>query len=161
MIDIHDSIFGNANTDIVTGAMDALLTMRLGAGSARTVYAIGDDNENVLKIEHCDLGSPTFQNVIEFSIWSDFMHSPNDAKWLAKCVRMSGNGRALIQERLDIITDPYDPRLPKRIPRFFTDTKVSNWGVAKDGTVKCCDYGVSLLMQGNPWQLRKANWWAL
>lgn len=161
MIDIQQSIFGNAQTDIVTGAMDALLTKRLGAGAARTVYAIGYEDAQVLKLEHADLGSPTFQNIIEFNIWCDFKFTKEGPRWLAECLRMSGNGRALIQERLEIITSVDDPRLPKKIPRFICDTKVTNWGVAADGQVKCCDYGMSLLMQGNPWQLRKAEWYEL
>ena len=73
----------------------------------------------------------------------------------------SQHGRALIQERLEIIKSPNDKRLPEKIPRFFTDTKVTNWGIDEKGNVKCCDYGSVLLLQNNPWQLKKANWWEL
>ena len=157
MINIQENIFGNAKNDIVTGALDLLFVKRLGSGSARTVYELSGGT-HVIKLEHADSYQFMRQNIIEHSIWNDFQYTVEGPKWLAECGSISGNGRALMQEKLEIFTDINDERLPKRVPRFLTDMKINNWGIDSNGNVKCVDYGLILLMQGNPWQLRKVNW---
>lgn len=155
---LHETLFGDSDRDVANGALSLLLNQQLGSGGSRVVYRINGQPERVIKLE----SNPHLcQNIIEYELYGQWAETKEAKRWLAECFDSSYNGRALIQERLSIITDPNDPRLPAKIPRFLTDLKISNWGVSKDGQVKCCDYGVALLMQGNPWQLVKANWWNL
>jgi len=133
-------------------------THKLGSGSTRSVYQLRENKNRVMKV--CDEINAD-ANVIEWNIWCDFCKTKEGKRWLAKCYYTTDNRRVMIQEKLTVITDKNDPRLPKKIPRFLTDTKVTNWGVDKKGRVKCLDYGLVLVAQKNPWKLKKAKWWEL
>ena len=126
----------------------------IGKGAQRSVFGMHYDDGKVVKVS-----TQITQNAIEFDIWASMQNYKRAAKWLAKCYSLSPNGKVLIQERLQPFSDVSDPRLPKKIPRCFTDLKVENWGVDRKGNVKCFDYGMTLLLQEKPWKLKKAKWW--
>lgn len=132
---------------------------QLGAGAARTVYAHALDPRLVVKVED---GRGSFQNVIEWQTWEDVKET-DFAKWFAPCVAISPCGGILVQRR----TTPAQTH-PEKIPAFFTDTKLANFGMLiplhgkKGGQFVAHDYGVSLLNQyGLTKRMRKANWWNL
>jgi len=137
--------------------VDVLVLDKVGTGGSRDVYLLNQDIEKVVKIER----SFSVQNTIEYELWCQFSETLEGKKWLARCYSRSDDGVSLVQERLEIIISTEDKRLPEKVPRFFTDLKVTNWGVDTKGNVKCCDYGSSILLQNNPWQLKKADWWEM
>lgn len=157
MIDLYN--INAKQKDTLLAALNSVcLGKTLGTGSYRTVHELYDKFTGlVVKIstEHAHTS-----NVMERTIWLDHEKTKHK-KWLAGCFFLSDCGKALVQERLDIITSVNDPRLPKRIPRLFADTKVNNWGVDRNGVVKCVDYGNFNLLTNNPWQLKKSEWWIL
>lgn len=128
----------------------------LSSGGSRKVFVIRYSQKEVLKVAT----SAVIQNVMEWDIWQSFSETEEGKLWLAECYNMSDDGKVLVQERLTILNDINDPRLPKKVPNFFTDLKVQNWGVDSQGRVKCCDYGTSLILQDEPWKLKKAMWWS-
>lgn len=146
------------DADIDVACKDMLIGKQIGSGTTREVFIYDPDPNRVIKA--CTGMTPD-ANIIEWNIWNDFAETDMGKDWLAECHSISHNGRLLVQERLDVITSAKDSRLPKKIPRFLTDTKVTNWGVDDKGRVKCFDYGLILIMQGNPWQMKKADWWEI
>lgn len=142
------------NKKLATTIINTLL--RTGPrGSHRQIFYCYYDNDNCV-VKMCQ--NDTIQNFMEYEIWSQFQYTDEGKKWLAQCPAMSQDGRVLVQERLSPLSLG-DSRLPDKIPNFFTDTKVQNWGVDKEGNVKCLDYGSSKLLQNKPWKLVKADWW--
>lgn len=136
----------------------------LGSGVARTVYEHRFDPTVVLKFEGT---RGSFQNVLEWETWQSVKHS-NLAHWFAPCIAISPNGAVLVQRR----TTP--PRnYPDLIPAFFTDTKLTNFGMlvpedadgdfrGEGGQFVCHDYGLHLLLEkGLTKRMRKADWWNL
>ena len=132
------------------------LLEHMETGSSRKVFAIKFDPETVVKV--CT--HRIIQNVLEFDIWVSFSETEEGKKWLAPCYTLSDDGRVLTQERLAVINDIKDPRLPKKVPNFMTDLKVQNWGAGGKGNVKCCDYGSTLILQDDPWKMKEAKWWS-
>lgn len=131
-----------------------LLTDRanlLGNGVARHVYPYGLDSRLVIKFER----EESHQNVAEWQVWNHVKHT-DLAKWFAPVEFISPCGRILIQRR----TQPFetDRKLPDRIPSFFTDTKIDNWGLLK-GKPVCHDYGYHLMLEkGMSSRMRKVYW---
>lgn len=126
---------------------------RLGFGVGREVYENRQDPTTVIKFE---LGSQSFQNVIEWEVWftvkdSDYAH------WFAPCVDISPCGVILIQKR----TEPCRREdLPKRMPAFLTDLKAENFGLI-DGKLVAHDYGyTNLYCNGINAKTHKADWYA-
>ena len=143
------------NNNIFAGDMfDMLCGNYISSGSSRSVYEfIGSDTEkeHVLKFER---KQHSFQNVSEWEVWSKLEYT-EFAKWFAPCANISPCGTILIQRQ----TTPCPAEFaPKRIPRFFTDIKLSNFGML-DGNFVCHDYGLHLLMEsGMTKHMRKAEW---
>lgn len=122
----------------------------IGGGQYRAVYEHKLDPELVVKIE----AEGTFCNVEEWRIWSEVRSIPQAARWFAPCEAISPGGTILIQRR----TTPVQlKRLPERIPYFFTDLKVGNWGRIGRRVV-CHDYACHLLPI-NAGRMKKAEWW--
>ena len=132
-----------------------MLGDRLGRGVHRTVFAHGQDATLVVKVEN-EAGS--FANPQEWETW-ERIRQTNHARWFAPCVAISGCGAALIQKRTRPISlDALRAELP-RVPAFFTDLKVQNWG-RLDGRIICHDYANHLLYeQGMTARMKKADWW--
>jgi len=161
-MDIRDSIhdLNNRETnDIAIALGETLCGEHLGKGHSRVVYDLY--NSKTGKVVKISTDPAHIANTLEYSIWQDFKETKEAKKWLAACYFISSCGKILTQEKLKPITDINNPLLPTHIPRWITDRKIQNWGIDQDGNVKCCDYGVALLLQNGPWGLTKAEWWSL
>lgn len=142
-------------------AFNLLCGVKLGDGMSRDVYACTLLPGYVVKVERrCE----TWQNILEWQTWQMVKEAPA-SRWFAACRYISPDGRLLIQER----TRPVMlHELPERIPVWFTDAKIQNWGAARtnpDGKGRphcvCHDYGTSLVLQEGTItkRLKKADWW--
>jgi hypothetical protein len=144
-------------------AFNLLCGEKLGAGISREVFACALLPGYVVKVE---TDRERFQNIIEWETWN-IVQGTDASRWFAECKWISPNGKLLIQER----TRPAGPLdYPERIPIWFTDTKRTNWGMArskkKDGSdgrewLVCHDYGTSLMLQDGTTTKRtkKAEWY--
>lgn len=124
----------------------------LGNGVSRHVYTFGVDKSLVIKMEEED----NFQNILEWNVWNH-VKGTDLAKWFAPVEYISPCGKVLLQKK----TKPFrsDNQLPDRIPSFFTDTKLDNWGLLGRQAV-CHDYGYHLLLErGMKARTKKACWW--
>lgn len=107
---------------------------RLGYGAFRQVFVI---NENyVFKIET----DGDWMNIMEAKLWNFVKYTPDLAKWFAPVRFISEDGKILIMDKVDVNKKKY----PKKIPAFFTDLKMSNFGWIGDRFV-CCDYSSDLI----------------
>lgn len=124
----------------------------LGSGLARVVFECRLDPSLVIKVE---TRSQSFQNAMEWEIWSELEDVPELSRWLAPCKLISACGTVLAMAR----THPLAHRqYPDRMPSFLTDTKRSNFGMLGRRLV-CHDYGVAFLAKGASARLRKVKWW--
>lgn len=128
---------------------DLVVGKRLGAGDFRDVFVCNLNQNWVVKFQR-DKGD--FDNVNEWQTWQEFKHDKKIAKWLAPCHFISGSGDILIQERTK-----YLERLPKKMPRFLTDTKPSNYGFL-NGHIACHDYGFLLYINKSNTIMRTVEW---
>lgn len=133
----------------------------IGEGANRKVYAHAWDQTLVVKVESA---AQSFSNITEWQVWNAVKDTEH-AKWFAPCLHISNNGEVLIQRR----TSPA-AKYPDKIPSFFTDTKLTNFGVlvngadygATDGQFVCHDYGLHLMLEkGMTKRMKNANWWTL
>ena len=110
---------------------------RIGKGSTREVYEHYSDPSLVIKIED---NAHSFCNVHEYQMWED-LEFTNTARFLAPIDFISPCGTVIIQKK----TTPVGNRkLPKGLPKFFTDLKKENWGIYKNRVV-CHDYGYTVM----------------
>lgn len=117
---------------------DMVAGPKLGSGVSRVVYECYMRPRSVIKFEN----ARTFQNVQEWQVWHEVQGTAYE-KWFAPCYEISKCGRILIQGK----TRPFKPgEVPKKVPSFFTDMKIGNWGMYK-GKPVCHDYGIHLLIQ--------------
>lgn len=125
--------------------------MLIGIGAFRKVYDIG--HGLVAKVEE---GSNA-KNVIEYEIWRSVDLTPWE-KWFAPCYMISDDGKILIQAKVEFRGKK---NYPKKIPKFLTDTKYSNYGWYK-GQFVACDYAsiAVLISQGLSHKFKKSNWWS-
>lgn len=145
----------DAPTSIKDDALTLLCLNLLGTGISRQVYTCTiDPLKLVVKAEVESIGY--FQNVKEYLVWDSVKEVKAIADWFAPCVNISDNGRWMVQMR----TQPARAEeLPERIPRLFTDCKISNWGWY-DGRIVCHDYGTCLITEnGITAHMKKADWW--
>jgi hypothetical protein len=140
----------------------------LGEGAARKVYEHNFDGKVVIKVE---TGDYSFQNITEWQTWERVKHT-DLAQYFAPCVAISPNGRVLVQRRTSRPT-----YYPDKVPAFFTDLKLDNFGVLTNGNVfvddvfdvrnpkgafVCHDYGMHMMLEkGMTKRMRKAEWWTL
>lgn len=129
----------------------------LGQGASRKVYECAVNQDLVVKIEE-EAGG--FSNVSEWIMWNEHLQEHEWAgKFFAPCVHISPCGSVLFMRR----THP--PRhYPDWIPAYWTDQKLSNFGMIGDQLV-CHDYGTSLIEQigldhDKP-RFKNARWWHL
>ena len=106
-------------------------------GSSRSVYQCKVHPEFVVKIQH----DGRFDNVIENEIWGAVRLADWWAKWFAECVFISKSGKILVQQKIKFKSSKRE--YPKKIPRFFTDIRIENYGFLGD-QLKCCDYSYVL-----------------
>jgi hypothetical protein len=130
------------NTDDFRRLNDSTIIEKLrgqykGHGSARSVYQCKMHPGFVVKYQH----NGRFDNVIENEIWESLCMADWWSKWLAECVFISKTGKILVQEKVLLKESKKD--YPKKIPTFFTDIKIENYGFVGD-QLKCCDYAYVL-----------------
>ena len=124
-------------TDLTVKAKDDLADLicgpLLGRGVARRVFEHALDRDLVVKVEE---DARSFQNILEWEIWDVVKDGPY-AKWFAPCRHISASGVVLLQDRVAPVT-----AFPARIPDFFTDLKLANFGKLR-GKFVACDYGLT------------------
>ena len=122
---------------------------QIGAGIARCVYECNIDSKMVIKIEST---SQSFHNVEEWNVW-EAVQKTKFAKWFAPCVYISSCGTVLLQKKTSPVLN-----WPKKIPDFFTDCKMDNYGMYRKHFV-CHDYGLNMLKErGISKKMRKVKW---
>ena len=122
----------------------------IGYGVGRTVYECEIRPDLVVKIE---TPSHSFQNQAEWRIWSEWRYDADMKRWLAPCEAISPCGTVLLQKR----TEPFPAdAYPKKLPKFLTDTKRSNFGMFEKRVV-CHDY--ALVVTTLSTAMVKADWW--
>lgn len=140
------------NDDQTREFVRCFLGEQLGSGVYRTVYEHRWDNRYVIKVANADR-EDNFANVYEWDLWQNARETKM-AVWLAPCISISPCGLVLVQRRTSHIWNASE--LPEHIPKFFTDTKVANWGKLGKRVV-CHDYGNNLatnVIVG----MKKARW---
>lgn len=123
-----------------SGMVDVIAKMvgkKLGEGCSRTVFAVKGNPDIVVKVQH----ETGFHNVFEWKLYEDAIIYPNIVKWLAPCVSISPCGLILIQRRTKPLTKSQIKKLPKKLPKFLTDTASFNFGML-DGRLVCHDYAL-------------------
>lgn len=125
---------------------------KLGEGQYRTVYDYQLEKGRVIKHDTRE----NWSNVSEHMLYGVSMGTELE-KWLAPVYWLSPGGIWLIMAK----TTPIPAgKLPKKVPKIFTDLKPENWGMYK-GRPVCHDYGnnaaltIALNMGGSP---KLANW---
>lgn len=121
---------------------------RIGEGCSRSVFEYRIDQRYVVKIDRTN----KFDNVAEWDIWNNLKDGPY-GKYLAPCLSISSCGRVMLQRR----TIPVKAsQLPDKIPVFFADTKLQNWGrIGKN--IVCHDYANHSFYSGGT-SMIKAKW---
>lgn len=126
---------------------------QIGAGLGREVFELVLNPDLVVKFE---TGGGSFQNVHEWQVWQSVQFTDH-AKWFAPCRKISSCGTVLIQSRTQPVRRE---ELPERIPSFFSDTKIENWGLL-DGQTVCHDYGTHMMLErGISKRKFKVDWWS-
>lgn len=138
---------------INTISADLLRTVcgrEIGYGDGRTVYECAIRPDLVVKIE---TPSHSFQNQGEWKFWNDWRLDKDVRRWLAPCESISPCGTVLLQRRTEPVPSG---RFPKKLPRFLTDVKRSNFGLL-NGRFVCHDYGLVRVIISTV--LSQADWW--
>lgn len=123
----------------------------LGDGISRNVFVFYLNPKWVVKIAvDCD---SYFQNITEWMIWNELSEWKKMKKWFAPCKFISNSGRILIQQR----TEPVRlSDIPEKIPYFFTDQKLDNYGMI-NGQFVCHDYGTIPMTKSWNNRMKKHN----
>lgn len=149
--------YGNISSN---GARKFFCGERLDHGASREVYVLKQDPSWVVKLEYKD---DTFHNVKEWLIWDEVRFIPAIAKWLAPPLIINASGTVLVQKRVDFGRKV--KKYPARMPCFFMDLKIENYGWIGDQIV-CVDYASIYfsscveIKKGELQQLKRAKWWS-
>jgi hypothetical protein len=131
-------------------AFNVLCGPKLGEGIHRTVFLCAFDPTLVVKVENNDM--PEHANVSEWKHWEDLQFAPKFNVWLAPCIRISPEGRVMLQKR----TEPIHHRdLPTTMPEWLQDIKQENFGWY-DGHIVAHDY--PRIMSTLTSRKRKVDW---
>ena len=101
----------------------------LGEGKHRRTYVHPDDETLVIKVIKTDRS----KNLDEFRNCR-LINRSGMGHWIAQVIELLDGGNVLVMERVVPLTRP-----PDEIPKFFRDTRVSNWGLL-NGRPVCHDY---------------------
>lgn len=133
-----------------------LLGKVLGMGESRIVYDCPILPDCVVKVE---VGSRRFDNIFEHEVWTNYEYDDKLCDWLAPVVSISPCGIYLIQKKTEPVRSLSD--LPRKIPRFFSDTKKENWGWFEDRIV-AHDYANNKIFAGGQYdKMVDAEWWEM
>lgn len=147
-VDVWDHFGNNISRDL----LDMCIGRKLGTGMSRDVYEFGPDPSVVIKFE---TNTGSFQNIVEWEAWHSIKKT-KIAKWFCPILRISDNGKVMLMKK----TEPmgWNER-PAKMPKFFTDLKIQNFGWL-DGQLVAHDYGINFLIEkGTGGRLVKADWW--
>ena len=126
--------------DILKDAFKLMCGEVLGEGCDRVVYECKLMNEWVVKTEkNCPY---EFSNIREHTFWHQYKNTKKIAKWLAPCGDISPDGKVLLQRRATPLEDDY--KLPRKLPKFLSDIKRSNFGLY-EGRLVCVDYADAIV----------------
>lgn len=125
--------------ELVSGACELLFGKHIGSGLHRDVYEYAPDKRYVIKVER---DPETLCNMREFLFWDTILYQDDIKKWLCPVKEMSANGRVLIMQKMQPITEKNKHKIPKKIPVWLSDMKWDNYGFIGDQFV-CCDYPFS------------------
>lgn len=128
----------------------------IGTGAYRDVYIFKGDDDYVVKVER-DMSNGNFANICE---WRNYINNKDWnflGKYLAECTHINQTGEILIQER---VYHKDKTLYPKKIPKYFTDLKTTNFGWTKKGKFVSCDYSFFVMLTNSKGGLLKnAKWW--
>lgn len=134
---------------IISDIVSYLCGEEIGKGIHRIVYQHAQFKDKVVKIEYGKEISG--ENYEEWRVWNQ-IYLTQFAKWFAPCYWISPNGRILIQKKTKIIQ-----KFPEKMPFFFTDLKITNFGKIGNQIV-CHDYSLNLLKEkGMVNKMKKSN----
>jgi len=128
--------------------IDMLCGTMVGSGQSRATFLCRANANYVVKVEKC---GGAFNNVREWDIWK----FSENSEILAPCEWISDDGRILLQQRTYAVLMK---ELPRRVPKWLTDLKRSNWGRLDNGEVVCHDYANNYLVELRDKTLVKPNW---
>ena len=144
------------STPVITDLITSLCGEHLGTGVFREVYDYNLDDKYVIKIEP----ENTNCNIIEYMIWNEVKGLINNSEWVKKWFApvkwISPNGRILVMRKTIDCGEKKKP-LPEKIPAFFWDVKLDNFGWIGNDFV-CHDYGQFYNMIHYPKKMVKAKW---
>lgn len=106
--------------------MRLICDQHLGGGSTRDVWGSSWLPGVAFKFEP---NEGAFANIGEWEFWQETEDQPWQRKWLAPCLAISPCGGVLAMKRCSVIEID---RLPKEVPVWATDTKITNWGMMED-----------------------------
>lgn len=138
----------------VSGALRYDCGELLSRGLNRDVYVCKHDPKWVIKIQK----TTNFDNTMEWKIWLSLYRSSSEyKKWFPDCLTITESGLVLVQQRI-FHGDIKD--YPKKIPYFFTDLKIQNYGWI-GGRFVCCDYAnvMDNIIRSTSNKLKTAKWW--
>lgn len=140
VIDLFD------NADIMMAYHDMLCGDLINEGCSRVVYECDYDKSCVVKI-HKNVDRLPSDNILEWELWQMVKYMDSDIrKWFAPCLKISENGRILIQKRTKPLTNKQWESLDK-VPTYLSDIKRSNFGMYK-GSICMHDYAFTLYRLG-------------
>lgn len=150
-----------SDSQIHEEAFNLLCGDLIGRGCSRKVFEFTLRPDCVVKVEE---GARSFENIAEWLTWQA-VSGTHAERWFAKCHTISPDGKILIMERT---RPPSKIELPKKVPVWCSDLKLSNWGFAIDTNgdsrrwAVCHDYGsmsTKVLEQGIETRLlKRADW---
>ncbi|MFV0536812.1 MAG: hypothetical protein ACK5M3_05490 [Dysgonomonas sp.] len=143
------------NADIMMAYHDMLCGDLISEGCSRVVYECDYDKSCVVKI-HKDLDRLPSDNILEWELWENVKYmNEKVSKWFAPCIRISENGRILIQKKTKPLTDKQWNRTIE-VPVFLSDIKRVNFGMYK-GHICMHDYAFTLYRLGFSNKMRKIS----
>lgn len=131
---------------------------KIGSGLYRSVYRFNlNPDKYVIKIEP----NSTECNANEFLIWNEVSGLIGPLAWVrdwfAPILYMSPDAKILIMEKTNPIFPKNITNYPDKVPNFFSDIKVDNFGWI-NGKFVCHDYGFINRFIKYDKKFRKANW---
>lgn len=149
----HNKIIKIISGKTVNQVKKLICGEQLGEGLYRDVYVLKQDANYVVKIER-SMAACDFANATEFRNYINNKELKSFSQWLAPCELISQTGQVMIQRR---VSHGKRKDYPKKIPAYFTDLKLKNFGFINDKFV-CCDYSFLVFPDGS-FKMRQAKWW--
>lgn len=144
---IKDIIQFFDEADIMMAYHNLLCGDYISEGCSRIVYECDYDKTCVVKIAKKNSTRVPDDNILEWEIWNMIKGMTDETpKWFAPCVRISENGRVLIQKKTKPLTDKQWSNLIE-IPSFISDAKRANFGMY-NGHICSHDYAFTIFKLG-------------